>query len=157
MRTVIIYLSKYISRRVKRLASLPSLLKEINLSVTKQEKLGHQHIGFDKIKHKLFLVKKRGNRLVCWIVNLQDLQWCAVKKVYGAIGAGELKTRNLNHFLQSVSLQLKFRGSAKPVSVTFFESQHNTADELPVLEAAAKRWEHVLSQLPPNVLPSFTT
>ena len=154
MHTVLIYLSRFISRKLKKQASLSLLRKELNLAVTKQENLRNQFIGFDRLKRKLLLVRKQGNRLVCCIVNLQDLQWCSVKKVYNAIGAGELKGRSLNHHLQSVSLQLGFKGNTSLVSVPFFESRHHTVNESAVLEAAANRWARFLSQLLPKPLLS---
>lgn len=152
MSTINIPLSRYISRKMKRLWNLPLLAKKLNLMVSNQQNLGNQLIGLDAVKRKLLLLRKEKDKFDYCVVDLQNVQHCSVKKVYGSIRAGDLQTKGLHHYLQSVSLRLGLKNGAESIDVNFFESKYNTAKQQSFLESAAKKWEQaVLSLLPKTV------
>ena len=147
MSAINIPLSRYLGRKIKKFWNLTALAKRFNLSLTKQESLRDQLIGLDSINRKLLLVKKEKDQAVCRVVDLQDLQHCSIKKVYSSIQAGDLQTKGLNHYLQSISLQLGFKTAAEPIAVHFYENGYNTVRQQSLLEAAAKKWEGIVSDL----------
>jgi hypothetical protein len=150
MTIINIPLSRYIRRKIKKLWNLPSLAKKLNLTVAKLESLRNQLIGLDSVRRKLLLIRKEKDKLDCCVVDLKDVQHCAIKKVYGSIPAGDLQTKGLNYYLQSVSLQLGLKSSAKAVSVRFYDSRYNTRRQQSFSEAAARKWERLVSDLLPK-------
>jgi len=150
MSTITIPLSRYIRRKIKKLSNFPLVAKIFNLSVAKQESLRNQLLALDASKRKLLLMKKEKGKVDYRVVDLQNVQQVSVKKVYGSIPAGDLQTKKLNYYLQSVSLQLRFKGGAEPVAVSFYESRYNTIKQQSFLEAAANKWEQFVSGLLPK-------
>jgi len=140
-------LSRYIRRKLRKLRNFSVMAKIFNLSVAKQETLRNQLIAVDATRRKLLLIKKEKSNVDYRVVDLQNVQQVSVKKVYGRIPAGDLQTKGLNHFLQSVSLQLRFKGGAEPVDVNFYESRYNTIKQQSFLEAAANKWEAFVNGL----------
>jgi len=141
---------RYIRRKIKKLRNFPRVAKIFNLSVAKQESLHNQLIALDDAKRKLLLIKKEKSKVDYFVVDLQNVQQVSVKKVYGSIPAGDLQTKELNNYLQSVSLQLRFKSGAEPVAVSFYESRYNTIKQQSFLEAAANKWEQFVSDLLPK-------
>src|SRR5690348_16923683 len=117
-------MSRYIRRKLRRLRNFSAIAKIFNLSVAKQETLGNQLIAVDATRRKLLLIKKEKSNVEYRVVDLQNVQQVSVKKVYGRIPAGDLQTKGLNHYLQSISLQLRFKSGGEPVDVSFYESRH---------------------------------
>ena len=140
-------LSRYIRRKLRKLRNFSVMAKIFNLSVAKQETLRNQLIAVDATRRKLLLIKKEKSNVDYRVVDLQNVQQVSVKKVYGRIPAGDLQTKGLNHFLQSVSLQLRFKGGGEPVDVSFYESRYNTIKQQSFLEAAANKWEAFVNGL----------
>lgn len=140
-------LSRYIRRKLRNLRNFSVIAKIFNLSVTKQETLRNQLIAVDATRRKLLLLRKEKSNVDYCVVDLQNVQQVSVKKVYGRIPAGDLQTKGLNHFLQSISLQLRFKGRAEPVDVSFYESRYNTIKQQSLLETAANTWKQFVSSL----------
>jgi hypothetical protein len=150
MSAIPIPLSRYIRRKIKKLWNFPMAAKIFNLSVAKQESLRNQLIALDAAKRKLLLIKKEKSIVDYRVVDLQNVQQVSVKKVYGNIPAGDLQTKELNYYLQSVSLQLRFKSGAEPVDVNFYESRYHTIKQQSFLEAAANKWKQFVSDLLPT-------
>ena len=150
MSAIPIPMRRYIRRKIKKLRNFPLVAKIFNLSVAKQESLHNQLIALDDAKRKLLLIKKEKSKVDYFVVDLQNVQQVSVKKVYGSIPAGDLQTKELNNYLQSVSLQLRFKSGAEPVAVSFYESRYNTIKQQSFLEAAANKWEQFVSGLLPK-------
>ena len=150
MSVITIPLSRYIRRKLRKLRNFSLIAKIFNLSVAKQETLRNQLIAVDATRRKLLLIKKEKSNVDYRVVDLQNVQQVSVKKVYGRIPAGDLQTKGLNHYLQSISLQLRFKGGAEPVNVSFYESQYNTIKQQSFLETAANTWKQFVSALLPE-------
>lgn len=147
-----IALARYVRRKVRKRWNVSYLAKLFNMSVAKQERLRNQLIGLDAVKRKLLLIRRRKKEVDYCIVDLQEVEQVSVKKVYSSIPAGDFPTRSLDHYLQSISLQLRLKGGAEPVAVNFYESGNYSTKQKFILEAAAKRWEQFVLDLLPNSL-----
>lgn len=143
-------LSRYIRRKLRKLRNFSGIAKIFNVSVAKQETLRNQLIALDATRRKLVLIKKEKSDVDYRVVDLQNLQQVSVKKVYGRIPAGDLQTKGLNYYLQSISLRLRFKGGGKPIDVSFYESRYNTIKQQSFLEAAANTWKQFVSALLPE-------
>ena len=143
-------LSRYIRRKLRKLRNFSGIAKIFNVSVAKRETLRNQLIALDATRRKLVLIKKEKSDVDYRVVDLQNLQQVSVKKVYGRIPAGDLQTKGLNYYLQSISLRLRFKGGGKPIDVSFYESRYNTIKQQSFLEAAANTWKQFVSALLPE-------
>ena len=150
MSVITIPLSRYIRRKLRKLRNFSLIAKIFNISVAKQETLHNQLIAVDATRRKLLLIKKEKSNVDYRVVDLQNVQQVSVKKVYGLIPAGDLPTKGLNHYLQSISLQLRFKGGGEPVDVSFYERRYNTIKQQSFLETAANTWKQFVSALLPE-------
>lgn len=150
MSVINIPLSRYISKKIKQLWDLPTLARKLNLSLTKEESLHNLLIGLDRIKRKLLLIRKVKGQFDCCVVDLNDVQHCSVKKVYGSIKPGDLQKKGLGYYLQSISLQVIFKNGAEPIAVNFYESRHHSIKQQSFLESSAKKWVQFVSELVPK-------
>ena len=139
-----------IHRKIKTRWDLSSLAKKLNLTIARLEQLRHQFIGLDSINRKLLLIRTEKHKLDGFVVDLKNVQYCSVKKVYGSIPAGELQTKGLNDYLQSVSLRLELKSGGEPVAVHFYDSRYHTKKQRSSLEAAARKWEQFVAALLPK-------
>ena len=64
---------------------------EFNLSISKQEILGKRVIGLDDANNKLLFVEANGNKYDGYLIDLDEIQSCIVKKVYGTPINGQSK------------------------------------------------------------------
>lgn len=150
MLTITSPLSRYLRRKLGKLRNFSVIAKIFNLSLAKQQILRNQLIAVDATRRKLVLIKKEKNNVDYRVVDLKNVQQVSVKKVYGGIPAGDLQTKGLNHYLQSISLQLRFKGGTQPVDVSFYESRHNTLKQQSMLETTANTWKQFVSDLLPE-------
>ena len=129
---------------------LSNLGSKFNLSFSSHEMLSSKIIALDGIKRKL-IVAERNNELGCpYIIELTKVAAITVKKIYNSIKAGELKTRRIEEFLESILLQFEFGNKKDPIVLPFYEGKINEIHDLPRLERRARSWQLMLSKLLPR-------
>src|ERR1051325_7888992 len=78
-----------------------------NLSFSNQEILSNKIIGLDEKKRKLLVAEKNNELSPPYNIELAKVTAITVKKIYNSIKAGELKTRGIKEFLESLLLQFQ--------------------------------------------------
>lgn len=120
---------------------------EHNFTFSAQEILQNAIIGLDGVHRKLLVLERSaGNTFHAVIIDLSEVKSCVVKKVYRTINGGDLNTKKLEHYLQTMTLHFELCGRP-PVAVTFFKHFDNHISEIAELESKAKHWENILSKM----------
>lgn len=120
---------------------------EHNLSFSSQEIFKDGIIGLDGVHRKLLVLERDADKdLSSFVIDLNEVKSCSVKKEYGTINSGDLKARKLEQYLKQISLH--FVVYDKPsVDVVFYEHFENHVFEIGELENKAKHWEAILSKM----------
>jgi hypothetical protein len=119
---------------------------ENNLSFSSQEILNHCVLGLDGVNRKILVVTKEYNYYDSFIVDLNEVKICKVKKVYGTINAGDLKDRKLEQYLEKIVLHFELQGKPS-VEIVFYSNLNNHIYETQELDQRAKLWETILSKM----------
>jgi hypothetical protein len=136
------------AKKMKQFLYLSQQGTKNNLSFSSQEVLGNKILGLDGIKRKLLLFEEKDGRKLHYTINLEEVESCTLKKNYNRINAGDLKRKRIEEFINIISLQFDFKNKSRnPVTLSFYDSDKNSVDELMPLEIKAKRWQAVLSKL----------
>jgi hypothetical protein len=118
-----------------------------NLSFSSTELLRNTAIGLDGLRRELLVLThfKNGDYFD-FIISLNDVQSCSVRKVYAFINAGDLKSGKLEKHLEEIVLHIEFyhRGHT---DIPFYNHIDNRIDEATEMEQKAKRWEIILNKL----------
>jgi hypothetical protein len=118
-----------------------------NLSFSNQEILSNKIIGLDEKKRKLLVAEKNNELSPPYIIELAKVTAITVKKIYNSIKAGELKTRGIKEFLESLLLQFQYGNEKDPIVLPFYERKINEIHDLPRLEKKARNWQMILSKV----------
>ncbi|MGE5521492.1 MAG: hypothetical protein ACM3VS_16320 [Candidatus Dadabacteria bacterium] len=119
---------------------------ENELVFSSQQILKNCILGLDGSRRKLLVVKREGNLFGSFIINLEEVKNCTVKKIYGNINADGLLNKKLDQYLEKVVLH--FDLMEKPsVEVVFYNHIGNSIFEAPELEQKARGWESILSKM----------
>ena len=121
------------------------LIEEYQLALFGQEVLSDYIIGLDG-QHRVLLIVPVTATDRHYLVHLDHVKSCSVKKNYGTIKTGALKKYRLEHFLQSVSLHFEIKGEPA-VEIPFYHHHTHHEAELPKLEQKARDWEAMLSKM----------
>jgi len=117
---------------------------ENNLTFSSQNIFNGSVIGLDGVNRKMVILQKQGEDLT--FIDLADIRSCSVKKNYRPIQAGELKTKKLHQYLQSIVLHFELYD--KPaLEIVFYKYPDNNILDIPALEKKAKQWEGMLSKI----------
>jgi hypothetical protein len=117
------------------------------LSFTSQELLKDNAIGLDGLNRKLLILTRfKNGEYFDVIINLDDVQSCLVKKVYGYINAGDLKINKLEKHLEEIVLHIELY-QCKSADIPFYNYIDNPISQAAEMEEKAKRWEIVISKL----------
>jgi hypothetical protein len=130
----------------KLLKHFSQLGTENNLSFSSQEILKNGILGLDGLRRKLVAVTREGNSFGSLVIDLNQVKICAVKKIYGTIHAGDLKTRKLDQYLEKIILQFDFENRPS-LEIPFYQHLHNHLLEAAELEQKARHWETILSKM----------
>ena len=117
------------------------------LSFTSQERLQQRIIGLDALKRKIVVFELAEGTPNWYLINLDDVKRCAVKKVYGSIDAGGLDKQRIDSYLESIALEFFFRDGAPALDLPFYYKGQNDVDEIPELDQKAKAWEVMLGKM----------
>ena len=126
---------------------LRKLGSTFNLSFSSQDILSNKIIGLDGIKRKLLVAEKNNELNPPYIIELAKVTAITVKKIYNSIKAGELKTRRIKEFLESILLQFQYGNEKDPIVLPFYERKINKIHDLPRLEKKARNWQMILSKI----------
>jgi hypothetical protein len=119
---------------------------ENELVFSSQQVLKNCVIGLDGTRRKLLVVKREGNLFGSFIIDLDEVKNCTVKKIYGTINADGLIDKKLDQYLQKVVLH--FDLLEKPaVEVMFYNHIADNIFEAKELEQKARAWESILSKM----------
>lgn len=119
-----------------------------NLSFSSQEILNDCIIAADGIHRKILIVKKIDSKTYeDYLINLDEVKSCSVKKEYGFIRAGDANAKSLEHHLKNIFLHFEFGNDKEPCDVLFYDHTENNIYQLKEMEQKAKHWEIILSKM----------
>ena len=120
---------------------------EHKLSFSSHEILKDSIIGADGIHRKILFVKKLNfETYENYLIDLDEVKSCSVKKVYGSIQAGEANRKSLEQYLKNIFLHFEFNDK-EPFDISFYDHTENNIYQLKEMEFKAKHWEIILSKM----------
>lgn len=130
---------------------------EHNISISGQEVLNDCIIGMDGINRKLLVIKRGDlNHYYNWyIIDLDEITNCSVKKTYRSIMAGELKGRTIEEYLEQIDLRLELLNKKEPVEIPFYRHTSHQGIQITELDRKAKKWQIMLSKMHKNRLKNI--
>jgi len=141
-------------RKMKRLLDYFSRLgTKYDLTFSSQEVLRNCIIGLDGVQRKLLVLNGTSSgTLTEYVIDLNQVSNCSVKKQYGGIHVNGLRKRKLEQYLERMTLHFRFLMEKQPADIPFFKQAENNISELRKLEDKAERWKVILSKLLPASL-----
>lgn len=138
-------------KKMKRLLDYFSRLgSKYNLTFSSQEVLRNCIVGLDGRQRKVLVLSGTNNGpLSEYVIDLNQVSHCSVKKQYGNIEANGLRKRKLEQYLERMSLNFKFLIEKQPANIQFYKQTENHISELPELESRAEKWKIILSKMLP--------
>lgn len=119
-----------------------------NVSFSGQELLKDCIIGFAGMHRKVFVLKQLDDiAFQSFVIDLNEVKRCTVRKQYGAIRTGELKERKLDHYLEEMMLHFELSNGKPPVEILFYKHSDNNVLEVTELEKKARYWGTILSKM----------
>lgn len=119
---------------------------ENGLNFSSQELLKNSILGLDGVHRKILVVTKEENLTGSFIIDLNQVKNCTVKKVYGTINVGDLKKGKLDQYLERIILHFEMNGKPS-VEIIFYKHFDNHVYETQELEQKARHWETILSKM----------
>ena len=126
-------------------AAFKKAAAEFNLSISKSEISGNRAIGFDAISNKLLYMQLTGHKQDGYLVDLEEVKSCKVKRTYTPFWNGWTISGVL---VQKIALQLNYRKVAKPLRLTFYDNWMDPASETEEKAKLAARWQTFLATRP---------
>jgi hypothetical protein len=119
-----------------------------NLSFSSQEVFNNSVIGLDGINRTLLILTHMDNISVDdYVVGLDEVKNCTVKKYYGNIKPGDLKKRKLQTFLERIALRFEFNDGKDPVEAALYNHTDNHGHHPGNIEKKARQWQQILSKM----------
>ena len=120
---------------------------EHNLSFSSQEILKEAVIGLDGVNRKLLVLEQEAdNTFTSFVIDLNEVKSCSVRKEYGTISYSDAKERKPEQYLQRITLHFLLCDKP-PVEVVFYKHFHDHIYEIAGLESKARHWEAILSKM----------
>ena len=130
------------------LRKVSELGTESKLSFSSQEILKDSIIGADGIQRKILFVKKLNfETYEDYLIDLDEVKSCSVRKVYGSIKAGNKNGKDLGHYLENIFLHFEFHNNKDAFDISFYDHTENNIYQLKEMEFKAKHWEIFLSKM----------
>jgi hypothetical protein len=147
--TIFIYMhNQHLKKKKEKLLfCLNKIGSQHALSFSSQEELLDIVIGLDGLQRKLLIVEENNGRYDWNIIDLEEVENCAVKKVYDSIDAGGLKRKLVEEYLRTIVLQFNFKNGKPPFDITFYKNIINNIHEMSELENRARKWQEMLSKM----------
>lgn len=118
-----------------------------NLSFSSQLVLGNMIMALDGVKRRLLVVEIAKEENHPLIIDLNNVAAVTVRKNYGSIGQGELKSKGLEAFLKRIDLQFKLNDNAGTIVLPFYDREINDVKDRARLGKSAKNWQMLLSKM----------
>ncbi|HWI91300.1 MAG TPA: hypothetical protein VNT20_08490 [Flavisolibacter sp.] len=119
---------------------------ENNLNFSSQEILRNSILALDGVHRKIVVVSKNEDLYSSQLIDLNEVKDCTVKKIYGTIKVGDLKSHKLEQHLEKIVLHFDLM-QKPPVEIIFYKNTHNHIYETQELEQKARHWEAILSKM----------
>ena len=119
---------------------------ENNLNFSSQEVLHNCILGLDGINRKILVVAKKDGFYSSFMIDLNEVKSCTVKKIYGTIKVGDLKNHKLDQYLEKMVLHFELIGRPS-VEIAFYKNHDNHIYEVQELEYKARHWEAILTKM----------
>ena len=147
--SLLVYINKKHSKekREKLLQRFSQLGSEYGLSFASQEILKERIIGLDGVQRKLLVLEEKDGQQSHYIIDLEEVKSCMVKKMFSNIPAGDARQRNTDDHLQAIALQFDFKDKRPAIILPFYDSIANHVFEIAELQVKAKDWESILSKM----------
>lgn len=126
---------------------LSELGSKYNLCFSSHLVLGNKLVALDGIKKSLLISESGNDWDQPYVIELSEVTAVSVKKSYGSIVSGELKTKGLEEFLKRIDLRFEYGDKSKPFVLTFYDSEANAPQDIPRLARSAKNWQMILSKM----------
>ena len=141
-----------IHNKEKRIA-MNNILKYFNqigaengLSFSSNEFLKNSIMGLDGLNRKVLVVTIEDGYYGSIIIDLKQVKNCSVKKLYGTINGGVLKSQKLEKFLEKIVLHFEIYNKPS-VEMVFYTHFENHIYESVDMEKKARHWETILSKM----------
>jgi hypothetical protein len=118
-----------------------------NLSFSSQEILSNVIIGLDGVNRKVLILDHSGSVFNDYIINLNEVKHCTVKKYYGNIKPGGLKTNKMDSYLEKVCLHFELYNGKEAIEVVFYNHIDHPLYQLSVLEQKAMNWKESFEKM----------
>jgi hypothetical protein len=120
---------------------------EHGLTFSGQEILKETVIGLDGVQRKMLVLQRRDEKAFdSFIIDLNEVKGCTVKKEHGKINLVEFRAGKQEQYLEKIALRFELQGKP-PVEVLFYQHFANHIYEIAELESKAKHWEVILSKM----------
>jgi hypothetical protein len=117
-----------------------------SLNFSCEEVLHNSVLGLDGVHRKMLVVTRDGNFFHSFLMDVNDIRNCTVKKIYTTIYAGDLKKHGLEQHLRKIVLSIELRGGHTN-EILFFSQYDNHVQDIQELEKKARRWETFLTKM----------
>jgi hypothetical protein len=119
-----------------------------NLTFSSQELLPDCIIGVDGVHRKLLILEKRDGGYTDFVIDLNEVKSCHIKKYYDPIPIGALKAKMEEQCLNKVVLLFdNINHNSLPLVVKFYDQAQTSIYQLAELEQKAKDWEVMLTKM----------
>jgi hypothetical protein len=118
-----------------------------NLSFSSQLVIGAKIIALDGIKKCLLVLETNKELSQPYIIDLNNVAAVTVRKTYGRINQGELKTKGIEEFLKTIDLQFQFRNNTETFVLPFYNSEIDHKRHRMTMIRNAKNWQMILSKM----------
>lgn len=115
---------------------------EFNLSIAKQEVLRNGVIGLDDVNNKLLFLELTGNKQDGYLIDLDEIKSCTVKKTFGTFKNGRT---SIDAYVNTIALQLNYKNGAKPLVLSFYVKATDPVFEMRKRAEQAIEWQTLLS------------
>lgn len=138
-------------QKIKKMNQLLNRFSELgtvyDLSFASQEVLNDSIIGLDGMNRKLMVLTQIDDLIFDdYVIDLNEVKTCTVKKHYGNIRPDELRKRKLENYLERIALHFEFKNEKAPIEVAFY-NHISPVYRLDVIEQKADHWKQILSKM----------
>ncbi len=126
--------------------AISELGSRYGLSFSSHLILGNRIIALDGVK-KLLLVVETDKDASSFIIDLNKVAAVTVRKSYGSINQGELKSKEIEAFLKRIDLHFHLTDNTETIVLPFYNSETDDKKDRPKLAKNAKNWQMILSKI----------
>lgn len=137
--------NKEMSKLLNRFSELGTFY---NLSFSSQVLFSNSIIGLDGISRKLLvLIQRTQTSFEDYVINLDEVKGCTVKKYYDNIKPGDLTNKKPETYLQQIALRFEFINETEALEVIYQLPQGSENDRWQIIEHKAEQWKQMLTKM----------